>query len=269
MLKDGSYQLVREYQWNGDRVRYFSTERGVWEELPAALVDWEATKKAEASEERTNEALLEKVHIQEAASHAETPIDVDASLTVAPGVFLPDGEGMFALEGKAVRRIEQAGSEVRRDKKTTLKQVLSPIPIIPSKHNVEIPGARAAVRLTSGQPEFYLREVTPDADRDSSIARSSRLGVDGPEVVLVRATVKGNKRLLESIRSLFGQEVGEERKEIPIQRWDVAPDVFRFTLSQQLPPGEYALAELLPDGLNLFVWDFAVDAPPPAKTPAP
>jgi hypothetical protein len=40
----------------------------------------------------------------------------------------------------------------------------------------------------------------------------------------------------------------------------VAPEVFRFTLSQTLPPGEYVLAEILPDGLNLFVWDFGVDA---------
>ena len=269
VLKDGSYQFIREYQRNGDRVRYFSTERGAWEEIPAAMVDWEATKKAEAADEKSSEALLEKVHIQEAATHAETPVDVDASLTVAPGVFLPDGEGMFAVEGKSVKHIEQAGSQVKTDKKTVLKQVLVPLPIIPSKRNVEIPGARAALRLTTAQPEFYLREVAPDADQDSAIERSSRVGDIGPEVVLVRAKVKGNKRLLESIRSYFGQEVGQERQEIPIQRWDVAPNVFRFTLSQSLPPGEYALAELLPDGLNLFVWDFAVDSPQQPKTPKP
>ena len=47
ILKDGSYQMVRDYQIVGDRVRYLSQERGEWEELPANLVDWDATHKWE------------------------------------------------------------------------------------------------------------------------------------------------------------------------------------------------------------------------------
>jgi hypothetical protein len=230
------------------------------------MVDWDATKKAEAADEKTTAALLEKVRIQEAAAKAETPVDVDASLTVAPGVFLPDGEGMFAFEGKSVKRLGQAGSAVKTDKKTVLKQVFSPIPIIPSKHNVEIPGTKAAVRLTSAVPEFYLREPPPDPDRDSSVLRTGRQGVSGPDVALVRAKVKGNNRLLESIRSQFGQQISQDRDEIAIQRWEVAPDIYRFTLSAPLPPGEYALAEILQDGLNLYVWDFGVDRAPASKT---
>jgi len=265
VLTDGSFQLVRNYEKKGDRVRYFSIERGAWEEIPLALVDWDATKKAEVADEKTTAALLEKVRIQEAAAKAETPVDVDASLTVAPGVFLPDGEGMFAFEGKSVKRLGQAGSEVKTDKKTVLKQVFSPIPIIPSKRNVEIPGSKAPVRLTSSVIEFYLREPAPDPDHDSPVFRTGRQGESGPEVTLVRAKVKGNKRLLESIRSQFGQELGKERDEIAIQRWEVAPDIYRFTLSAPLPPGEYALAEILQDGLNLYVWDFGVDAATASK----
>jgi hypothetical protein len=258
VLKDGTFQLVRDYRRNGERVRYLSAERGDWEEIPAAMVDWEATERAAKAEEADEDALAKKIHAQEQAQRVETILDVDASLQVAPGVFLPPGEGMFLIDGKSVRPLEQVGSQVKTDKKQFLKQVLSPIPIVPSKRDVEIPGNKASTRVTSGQAEFYLREAPPDPDRTTPIVKSSRPGESGPEVELVRATVKGNKRQLESIRSFFGQQE-EKRNAISIQRWEVAPTVFRFTLSEPLPPGEYALAEILPDGMNLFVWDFGVD----------
>jgi hypothetical protein len=158
------------------------------------------------------------------------------------------------------------GSEVKTDKKTFLKQVLSPIPIVPGKRNVEILGAKAKTRITSSGPEFYLREAPPDPDRNSNVHHSSRPGESGPEVELVRAIVKGNKRQLESIRNMFGQDISTERKSIAIQRWEVAATVYRFTLGEPLPPGEYALAEMLPDGMNLFVWDFGVDGPAGSQT---
>jgi hypothetical protein len=267
VLKDGTFQLVRDYRRNGERVRYLSAERGDWEEIPAAIVDWEATAQAAKAEEADEDVLAKKIHAQEQAQKIETIMDVDASLQVAPGVFLPPGEGMFLIDGKSVKPLGQVGSQIKTDKKQYLKQVLSPIPIVPSKRNVEIPGNKASIRVTSGQAEFYLREAPPDPDRTTPIVKSSRPGESGPEVELVRATVKGNKRQLESIRSLFGQQE-EKRNEISIQRWEVAPTVFRFTLSEPLTPGEYALAEILPDGMNLFVWDFGVDAATGAKPAA-
>jgi hypothetical protein len=262
MLKNGDFQLVRSYERKGDRVRYFSMERGDWEEIPAALVDWDATAKAAADTEKADAALVSKIHAQEEATKIETTLDVDASLQVAPGVFLPPGEGMFAIEGKSVTPIPQVGSEIKNDKKNQLKRILSPLPIIPSKQNIEIPGTKAKLRVTTAVPEFYLREAPPDPDNVSSLERTSRQGASGPDVELIRATVKGNKRLLVAIRSLFGQEVGQERNTISIQQWEVARTVFRYTLSQPLPPGEYALAEILPDGMNLYVWDFGVDGTP-------
>jgi len=269
VLKDGTFQLVRDYQRNGERVRYLSAERGDWEEIPAAMVDWDATAKVAAAEKGEEDALANKIHVQEQAQKIETVMDVDASLQVSPGVFLPPGEGMFVIDGKSVKPLEQVGSEIKTDKKQYLKQVLSPIPIVPSKRNVQIPGTRASIRVTNGQTEFYLREAPADPDRTTPIVKSSRPGESGPEVELVRATVKGNKRQLESIKSLFGEQVEEKRNTISIQRWEIAPTVFRFTLSEPLPPGEYALAERLPDGMNLFVWDFGVDPATGAKPTIP
>lgn len=267
VMKDGSFQLVRTYQRNGDRVRYLSAERGDWEEIPVSMVDWDATAKAEASREKEEEALLKTVHRQQEQARKEMPLDVDASLPVAPGIYLPPGEGMFVVEGKSVTPLDQVGAEVHTDKKQVLKQVLSPVPIIPNKRNLELPGAKASRRINSDRPEFYLREAPPDPDRVSPVRKSSRPGETGPEIELVRLTVKGGKRQIESISSLFGQQVSQDRKTIAMQRWDVAQDVYRFTLGEPLLEGEYAFAEILPDGVNWYVWDFGVDRRASAKTP--
>jgi hypothetical protein len=262
VLKDGNFQLVRSYERRGERVKYFSVERNDWEEIPSAMVDWEATEKARVSDEKAEAALLKRVQAQEQAQRVVSVVDVDASLPVGQGAFLPSGEGMFVVEGKSITRLEQVGAQTRRDKKRALEQVISPVPIIPSKHNVELTGAKAKIRVNtvSGPPEFYLREVAPDPDNPTTVWQSSRQGGGGPEVELVRATVKGNARRLKALRSLMGQQISAESTTVAIQRWEIAKDVYRFTVSEPLPPGEYALAEILPDGMNVFVWDFGVDS---------
>jgi hypothetical protein len=260
MLTDGTYQLVREYQRNGEHVRYYSLERGTWEELPAAMVDWNATAKAEAEAEKQSTELVEKVHKQEEARRLDNVADIDASLRVGDGAFLPSGEGMFVVEGKTIRILDQASSELKMDKKRVIAEVLSPVKVVPGKQTVVMQGARAVVRLKTNNPEFYLREAPPDPNSTSSIQRSRRAGESGPDVELVRTKVGRNSRVLESINTLFGQAVSENMNVISTQRWEVAPNVYRFTLSQPLPPGEYVLAEVLEEGLNLYVWDFGLDA---------
>jgi hypothetical protein len=260
MLTDGTYQLVREYQRNGEHVKYFSMERGAWEELPASLVDWDATAKAEAEMEKQSKELVEKVHKQEEARRMDNVTDIDASLRVGDGAFLPSGEGMFVVEGKTIRILDQAGSQRKTDAKRVIAEVLSPVKVVPGKQTVVMQGAHAAVRLKSTNPEFYLREAPPDPNSTSSIQRSRHANENGPDVELVRTKVGRNNRVLESINTIFGTAVSENVNVISMQRWDVAPNVYRFTLSQQLPPGEYVLAEVMEEGLNLYVWDFGVDA---------
>ena len=186
--------------------------------------------------------------------------DIDASLQVGKGAFLPDAEGMYVVEGKTVRVMDQVGSQLKADKLRTLEQILSPVPLIPGKKNVVLPGARARLRISTANPEFYLREAAPDPERTSTIQKSRPAGDAGPDVELIRAKVTRNGRVLESINVLFGEEMSNKKSSLSIQRWEVAPSVYRFTLSESLPPGEYILAQVVEEGLDLFVWEFGVDA---------
>jgi hypothetical protein len=250
MLKDGNFQLVREYQVDGERVRYYSLDRSQWEEIPAALVDWDATRKIEAEEVERDAAAVRKVEKQEQARRAE-PIDIDASLEAAPGVFLPPGEGLFAFDGRAILQLAQAEISSKINKRKAVEKVLVPIPIVPTRHMISINGTRARLRVRSSQPEFYLRTGDPGE----------------PRLELVRAPVHGDAREIEKVDQLFGQQhaTGET---VPIQRWLIAGGVYRFTLGQSLEPGEYALIEVVQtDTMSLYVWDFGVDPSAPEGPP--
>jgi hypothetical protein len=243
ILNDGTFLLVREYQMQGERVRYYSVERSQWEEIPISFVNWEATKKTEAEEAARDQALVEKIQAREAVEHAQ-PVEIDASIEAAPGVFLPPGEGVYVLDGKAVFPLEQAEAGMKRSKGRLLEQVLVPIPVVPSRQNVTLKGAHAKFRITNRQVEFFMR--TADAQE--------------PKMDLIRASAHGDSRLIENLDTYFTAR-SEKRKSVPLQTWQVTKGVYRFTLGQPLEPGEYALAEIVEgEGLNLLVWDFGVDA---------
>ena len=247
ILKDGSIQLVGSYEVQGNRVRFYSIERSDWEEMPAGLVDWDATKKAEAEQAKKDQALVAKIRSTEAAQHTQ-PIVVDASIEVAPGTFLPSGVGAYVVDGKEVLALEQAPANIKLDKGRLLEEVMSPIPIVPSRHNVQLTGNRAKLRIRNGEPEFYMR--TADARE--------------PQLELVRAKVHGNARIVEHLDS-YKTEHSAQRDAVSVQRWEVAKGVYRLTLSQTLEPGEYALAEIVAgEGMNLYLWDFGIDAAAPA-----
>jgi hypothetical protein len=252
MLKDGTFQLVREYEVDGDRVRYFSIDQRDWEEIPASLVDWAATKKSAADEAARKAALIAKVHAAEVARHADA-MDVDASIEIATNVFLPPGDGLFEFDGKVVYPLTQAEADMKFSKTQMLKQVLIPVPIIPTRHTISLRGTRAKFRLKSTQTEFYMR--TADGRE--------------PQLDLIRAKVRGDKRDLENLDELFKEQAATGKISIPIQRWEIAHGVYRFTLGASLEPGEYAMAEVVQGGAtSLYFWDFGVDgnAAPPAST---
>ncbi len=266
VLRDGNYHLARSWERQGDRVRFYSIERSAWEEIPAGLVDWAATEAAaKEAQVRLADSQERLTTLRQAQLAAE--VDVDSSLEVAPGLFLPEEDGLYVLQCQPpdpnrpelppsarclVLLLTQINAESRVDKGRVLAQILSPIPVS-GRRRVIAAGKAAALRLANPSPEFFIRTVD---------ARE-------PELELIRARVKGNNREIEVVSVNIVGEKQHEYKSMPVQRWQMAKGVYRLTLGETLTPGEYVLAEFLPgEGLNLYVWDFGVDPPASPARPA-
>ncbi len=245
ILTDGTFQLAREYTVEGDRVRYWSVERSQWEEIPTNLVDWDATHKAEAEQAGRDAELKAKIHASQVAQLTKD-IDVDRSLEIKPGLFLPDAVGFYALDrDKLIHEMKQSTAEIKMSAGREVERILSGVPLIPSKKTMKIPGERAAMRLTTAEPEFFMR---PADQRE-------------PRFRLLRAQVKEGYRVIDNISiNLAGQEK-HHATDIEIQTWTPATGVFRYTVDERLEPGEYAFVEMTNEGISGYVWDFGIDAP--------
>ena len=246
ILTDGSFQMVREYQRQGDRVRYFSLERSAWEEIPATMVDWTATEKAKTERESQQKQLDEQIAKTENAQRF-ADLDVDTSFEVHPNVFLPDAAGFYAVDGKSVAVVKQEEATLRLEKARTFERIVTGMPMISARQDMEIAGKQAKLRLHTGDLEFYFR--TAD-ERD-------------PRLKLVRAQIKDGKRELEVVSTDIAGQQKYKDQEISLLKWDAARGLYRFTLDHPLEAGEYAAIETIEtttsQGQSIYVWTFGVD----------
>jgi hypothetical protein len=247
ILTDGSFQIVREYERQGDRVRYYSVERSSWEEIPTELVDWAATDKAGVEAAASQRETIDRLHAT-AATEVAVTIDTGSSLLVGSGVFLPDSPGFYVLDGQTVLGLLQVEATSRVDKARAILRGISGIPLISTKRIIEVPGKHAKVRIQSAEPEFFFRTVD---------GRS-------PMLALVRADIKGDKRQVATAVIDMVGTTKYEQKEIPVLASEAARGVQRLVMGQKLEPGEYALLETTPEGLSSYVWEFGVDPAPRA-----
>ena len=161
ILKDGSYQMVRDYQIVGDRVRYLSQERGDWEELPVDLVDWDATRKwekehADLAGEDSSPAMKEAEEIDKEESD-ERNEQTARMPKVAEGLELPDEDGVFVLDTfqGTPELVELTPTDLSMNAKTRHGiGVLNPLAT--QRASLELEGAHAKVHLHVNDPAIYL-----------------------------------------------------------------------------------------------------------------
>lgn len=243
-LKDGSYQLVKSYQVNGDRVRFYSLDQQDWQEIPASLVDLDATRRAEQQESGAHTKDLARAKELQQEQHDITA--VNTGFEVAPGVHLPNVEGVYAYDGLRLIPLTQSQGEVVTDKEHMVLTMAVPAPLLKKRGLVSLPGAQAAVRISVPQPLFYIQA------NDGW----------GQKAQLIPVKSSHNSRTVEKIQSGTGLgQSGEIREAVPLKITEVAKSVFKVQPAQALAPGEYAIGELIDGKLNLDVWDFGIDAP--------
>ena len=231
---------MREYQVLSDRVRYFSTERGDWEEIPLELVDLDRTKKDAAERQAAIEADAKEQDVEDKAIRAERK---EAAQRAGGARRLLRGR-----QGDKIQSLKTAEVAVNSSKGRTILKVLSPVPIVPGKSTVEIKGEAAAYRAAGDKPEFYIR-----------LSDDERFGI-------IKLAKKKNVRLLENISILpVTNEVIEDLKLVPTFKKQVSERTYKIWPEQPLEPGEYALVQYSDGALNWQVWDFGIGAAAQAK----
>lgn len=241
-MKDGSYQLVSSYEIQGDRVRYYSVERSQWEEVPTTLVDFDATKRAQAETQAAEKKHLEEAKDVDQERFYKPP---NQGMEVAPGVRLPGDDGIFTLDGKRLVRLAQSSGDVITDKKRAAMALAVPLPVVKARSLVVLEGPKAAIRLNDPLPMFYVQ---------SADGLGARLN-------LLRLKPVKDSRVVEDVDTARGKNgaTSEQRNSIPLERKQVAPDIYTLKPLQPLDAGEYALGELVSDKLNMDVYDFGYE----------
>lgn len=233
-LKDGTYHNVREYEKQSDRVRFYSTERGDWEEIPLELIDLKRTESevARRESERSREAKL-----IDAEEKAERALEQEISR-------IPYEAGVFAVEGDKVTTLTQAESEVVSNKRRSILKAITPIPIVSGKANVELKGPKSGFVVTKTQPEFYIR-----------LAAEERFGI-------VKLTPQKDSRIVQKWNIIpVTKEIVEETDVIETFKRQMADGLYKIWPIQPLEPGEYAVVEYTEGKGNIQIWDFSVSKP--------
>jgi hypothetical protein len=248
ILTDGSFQTATEWKKQGDRLKYFSAERGEWEELPVALVDWKATDEWNAEREKSTAEEMKQVTAEEVAARKEA---MSNTPLVAAELRLPAEGGVFLLEevaGKPVlSKIEASKIQVDDNVgKNMLRKSI--IPIASQTQTIELKGAAAKVRVHATSPSIYV-----DMENDQG-------AIPGDYFRIVRLERKKDLRVLARNKIAMTGDQSVTEKFLHSRAEKFSGDWWKVIPLEDLTPGEYAIVISAPgDDGNGAVWDFGVE----------
>ncbi len=277
ILKDGSYQSVTKYEVQGDRVRYFSAERGEWEEIPKSLIDWDATDKFEQG--RQQDKLAPEAVELDKELDAERKAEQARSPQVAPGLRLPDEGGIFLLDTyqnqPQLSELQQSGGELEKNTKSNiLRAAINPLAGV--KQTIELPEAHAKIQAHTTVPSLYINIDANliDANHGAPATVQTATGEPLPlapteRFKIIRIQVKSGKRVAGTVKIAVTGKMKTDERFVASTVTPMTGGWVKITPTEPLVAGEYAVAELLgKEGMNLYVWDFGVNPAAPANAGA-
>ena len=259
ILTDGSFELISRYSIQGDRIRYYSTERSEWEELPLSMIDWTATD----SNARTEADDSARRRSSERAKDEEKQILEDARFPqAAPGLRIPYSDGVFLLDTYAGRSqlvaLTQSEADLNKNTKSNiLRGILNPV--ASSRQTVELEGSRARIQAHTPMPAIFYPINPADLQKDFNIESAK------DRFRIVRCENNKGKRILAVNKIAIYGKVDSQTETVDIRAEKISDYWLRIAPAMPLQPGEYALIELDEKAaVNLFVWDFGMnpEAPP-------
>lgn len=235
-LTDGTFHMVREYKVEEDRVRYYSIERGDWEELPLTLVD---LKKTEAERGKRAEEDKRRAAMDDAEEKFERAVAAEIAK-------IPQDPGIYFVHENKLTTIPAAEIKVVNDRKRSILKVLTPVPIVAGKARLELDKEQAAIAVPLSTPNFYFR-----------LAESQRFGI------VRMKPLKAARQVAIWQMEPMTKQVFFEMDLVEIFRQQLRGDLYKFWPTKELAPGEYAVVQYTEGEGYIQVWDFRV--PPDAK----
>lgn len=264
IMKDGTYQSATRWDVVGERVRYYSAERYDWEEVPKAMVDWPATDKYNQERDGQRDETIKEIAKADEADEREAPL-------IVPGLRLPNTGGVFLLDNfnnqpQLVELLQNGGELNKHTGRNILRSAINPL-ALSSAQTIELKGEHARIQAHVAQPAIFLNVDTAD---NSQPAFTQKVSDKEPpsHYGIVRVENKKDLRIVGKLNVAMYGKVSQKESWISVTATPVG-DWVKLTPSEPLPPGEYAVVELLDKKqINLFVWDFGVNPSAPGNASA-
>ena len=165
--------------------------------------------------------------------------------------------------------LDQSTGQINKNtKKNILRAAVNPV--AGSKMTIELPGSRSKIQVHASLPTFYVNldpveeEEADSAPSNSSSKNTAELPWD--RFRIIRVHVKGDKRIVGAVKTAVYGKSSSEQDTVATTDEQLSEGWIKITPKDPLPPGEYALAEMLgKQGMNSYVWDFGAHPDAPAN----